>query len=243
MRSWVSIAWVAALSGVGACGSDSGSMPSGAGAGGIGGVGAGLVAPPSAGAAIGSPLAGTHATAGSLATGGTVASAGTFATAGTLGTAGTLATAGTSATAGTLATAGTSATAGRAGGSAGMNAAGGCGTESFAAIYRDIFANANTSCTAAPCHGRKTALEAVGNLDMSTPAITYSSLVGKTSDSMSCAGKPRVIAGNAQGSLLVRKLRDTTLDCGITMPAGNDPISDPDLQRIVTWINAGACNN
>jgi hypothetical protein len=124
-----------------------------------------------------------------------------------------------------------------------MSAAGGCGAESFAAIYRDIFASASTSCTATPCHGRKMALEAVGNLDMSTPAISYTALVGKTSDSAMCAGKPRVVPGNAQGSLLVRKLRDTTLDCGVVMPAGSDQISDPDLMRIVSWINAGACNN
>jgi hypothetical protein len=86
-------------------------------------------------------------------------------------------------------------------------------------------------------------LTAVGNLDLSTPAAAYTALVGKTSDSTTCAGKVRVKAGDAAGSLLVSKLRDTTLSCGILMPAGSDPISDADLMRIVTWVNGGACNN
>jgi hypothetical protein len=68
-------------------------------------------------------------------------------------------------------------------------------------------------------------------------------LVGKVSDSTSCPGKVLVKKGDAKASMLVTKLRDDTVDCGTLMPLGGDPISDPDLARIVTWINAGACNN
>jgi len=126
--------------------------------------------------------------------------------------------------------------------SPGMVAAPDCGSESFRAIYNDIFADATNSCTAPSCHGRTMRLQDVGNLDLSTPDIAYSQLVGIGSDGEMCAGKVRVEAGNPQGSLLVTKLRDATVDCGVLMPVGA-PVDDLSLMRIVDWISAGACNN
>lgn len=117
-----------------------------------------------------------------------------------------------------------------------------CGSESFRAIYQDIFRDATHSCTAPACHGRTMRLEDVGNLDLSTADLAYGQLVDVGSDSEMCAGKPRVIPGNPQGSLLVTKLRDATVECGLLMPVGA-PIDDPSLMRIVNWIGAGACNN
>jgi hypothetical protein len=86
-------------------------------------------------------------------------------------------------------------------------------------------------------------LDGVGNLDLSTQDAAYAALVGKTSDSMMCKGKVRVKAGDAMSSLLVTKLRDSTVDCGSLMPLGADAIDDASRMRIVNWINAGAKNN
>jgi hypothetical protein len=171
---------------------------------------------------------------GTTAAGGTAALGGTALPASGSVAAGNRAAAGSSGMSGNVASAGST---------AGNAANGGCGSESFAAIYREIFAKPVYSCNAAICHGRTDALTDLGNLDMSTPAATYAALVGKPSDGMMCAGKLRVKAGDAQNSLLVRKLRDATVECGMVMPAGSEAITDPELQRIVTWINAGACNN
>lgn len=118
----------------------------------------------------------------------------------------------------------------------------GCGTESFRAIYQDIFANPTHSCTAPSCHGRTIRLEDVGNLDLSSVEIAYGELVGIGSDSDMCAGKTRVVPGDPQGSLLVAKLRDATVECGLLMPVGA-PIDDASLMRITDWIGAGACDN
>ena len=119
----------------------------------------------------------------------------------------------------------------------------GCGHESFGAIYRDIFADLKNSSTSATCHGRHVQLDSVGDLDLSTADIAYRALVGTNSDSAMCAGKLRVKAGDAHSSLLVTKLRDDTVECGVSMPAGSNPIDDASLMRIVDWINAGACND
>jgi hypothetical protein len=205
------------------CGDDSSSNTGGVGA-------AGMLAPAGTGAA-GVSVAGTGAAG--------VGSAG-IGVAGT-GAAGTGA-AGTGAAGTGVAGTGVAGT-GVAGAPAAGSGAGGCGSESFAAIYRDILASPTYSCSSAPCHGRVGMLAAVGNLDLSTPAAAHAALVNKASDSTDCAGKSRVTPGNAAGSLLVTKLRDATVDCGILMPVGGDPITDPELARIVAWINGGACNN
>jgi hypothetical protein len=144
---------------------------------------------------------------------------------------------------------GNSAAAGSAGNSSSIHApaaiaGAGCGRESFGAIYREIFAdNLDNSCTSATCHGREVLLDSVGNLDLSTPDIAYHALVGRKSDGAMCAGKLRVKVGDAQGSLLLTKLRDDTVECGVLMPAGSGPIDDASLMRIADWINGGACNN
>lgn len=127
------------------------------------------------------------------------------------------------------------------GGGGPRDGAAGCGDESFKAIYNEIFLK--SLCAAAPCHGRRKSLELVANLDMSTPAVAHAALVGKVSDGTACAGRVRVTAGDAQNSLLVRKLRRATVDCGGFMPMDGEPIDDAALQRIVAWIDGGACNN
>ena len=209
---------------------------------------AGSAAPAAVTGAMAQTAGGVGVTAGIAApptTSGPASSAGTMAPAATAGV--SAAAAGTAATtAGTTAagTGGATATAGTAGNITQPAAGGGaCGTESFAAIYKDILANPVYGCAAVTCHARASAIEAVGNLDLSTAAKAYAGLVGKNSDSQMCTGKPRVKVGDAKASLLISKLRDETLDCGTLMPAGGDYITDTDLLRLVSWINAGACNN
>ena len=95
-------------------------------------------------------------------------------------------------------------------------------------------------------HGRdKSQLGGVGNLDLSSARAAYDGMVGVVSTGPLCGkGKTRVIAGDAMNSLLVQKLQANTVPCGATMPLppGN-PLSAAELQRIVDWINAGACDN
>lgn len=78
---------------------------------------------------------------------------------------------------------------------------------------------------------------AAGGLDMSTEAVAYTSLVGVTGI---CDGSPRVSPGDAEGSLLWRKLNGL---CGDRMPsaaAGYGPLSAAAIADIAAWINAGA---
>lgn len=214
---------------------------------GVSGISAAGMAPPKAGSAAMTAVAsgGTGAIAAIGSAGNSSGTAGTTATvpAGTMGgstgnSSGGAAAAGIGGTTGSIG-------AGAGGGSAAAGAGGGSsgGAESFAAIYKDILASSTNSCTSPSCHGRKMMLDGVGNLDLSTADAAYMALVGKTSDSMMCKGKVRVKAGDAMSSLLVTKLRDTTVDCGALMPLGADAIDDASLMRIVNWINAGAKNN
>jgi hypothetical protein len=53
---------------------------------------------------------------------------------------------------------------------------------------------------------------------------------------------PSVIAGNADGSILVKKLLPSP-PFGVRMPQGGPFIPDTTLQIIRTWINQGAKNN
>jgi hypothetical protein len=166
-------------------------------------------------------------------------------------TAGANAAAGTSASAaGTSASAaGTSAAAGKGGSpgssaAAGSTAAAGCGSESFAAIYESILKNTTYNCAGPLCHGRETAMAmSVGNLSLSTADVAYTQLVKVSSTGMACSAMPRVVPGDAEGSLLVQKLRSATTTCGGVMPVGADEITDVDLKRITDWISAGACDN
>lgn len=127
-----------------------------------------------------------------------------------------------------------------------MTPMGGCGTESFAKIYQDIFANETYMCSSPVCHGKPSNGSAtVGNLELMSKDIAYMDLVGVKSDGVLCgdADRPRVVKGNAAGSLLVQKLRSETVMCGSIMPVTGNTITDAELARITSWINAGACNN
>lgn len=89
-------------------------------------------------------------------------------------------------------------------------------------------------CTASGCHG-----SGQGNLTMTSASVAYGNLVGVTSPT---SGEVRVIAGNAAGSYLVKKLEGTA-SFGARMPLGGSPLSANDLQNIKNWINKGAKDN
>jgi hypothetical protein len=96
----------------------------------------------------------------------------------------------------------------------------------------------------APCHTQNATPS--GGLDMRSQASAYSELVGKAAEGGACSqggGRTRVVAGNPDGSLLIRKLKGTH-DCGNRMPAGgNTALSSALIDEIADWIEAGAEND
>ncbi|MFT3923957.1 MAG: hypothetical protein QM778_15595 [Myxococcales bacterium] len=107
-----------------------------------------------------------------------------------------------------------------------------------APTFAQVYAILSTQCS--PCHTEADN----GNLDMSTRAKAFTNLVGKAAAGPSCAGmgRVRVIAGNADDSLLVHKLEGTQ-DCGSRMPRNRTPLPAASIDRIRAWIDAGAKNN
>lgn len=102
--------------------------------------------------------------------------------------------------------------------------------------FTDVYAIVQTSCR--PCHTQPP-FEA--NLDMSSQAMAYSSLVGVTAV---CGGgsNTRVIPNDATNSLLWRKLTGVNL-CGEMMPRRMTMLPSSQITTIEQWINAGALNN
>jgi polyvinyl alcohol dehydrogenase (cytochrome) len=122
---------------------------------------------------------------------------------------------------------------GRGGGGGG----GGGGGTTFSAIYDDILLA--SGCTSSACHGAG----ARGGLDMSTRDGAYAELVGKVAEGGACAptGLLRVAPGAPQQSLLQLKI-DRVQPCGGPMPP-SAPLTDDSVERIRTWIAAGAPND
>lgn len=108
--------------------------------------------------------------------------------------------------------------------------------------FSDVYAKViGVSCVG--CHGPTH----VTGLDMKTKAAAYSHLVGVkagTGGAGSCNDglRTRVVPGDANASLLYRKLAHTN-DCGSGMPLGGAKLSKTKLTLVQGWINAGALNN
>jgi hypothetical protein len=93
----------------------------------------------------------------------------------------------------------------------------------------------------APCHTTSTPRQ--GGLDLSSKAIAYGELVGQGAEGLTCRGRTRVVAGDAERSLLIRKLRGTQ-DCGSRMPTSRAAaLPESLIDEIVDWIEAGAKND
>ena len=119
--------------------------------------------------------------------------------------------------------------------SATPDAGGGTVTPTFTNVYTTIMANGNT-CTA---HHPTS-----GNMDLSTQAKAYASIVGTASMGPACGSKmeTRIVASNSTGSLLYNKVNGSQ-DCGGQMPLGETPLSAAQIALIKAWINHGALNN
>jgi hypothetical protein len=126
---------------------------------------------------------------------------------------------------------GSSAGAAMSGGAAGSSSAGGA---TFTAVYAILMAN----CSGPACHVG--AFFAGAGLSMPDKMTAYTNLVGAASSK--CSGQQRVVAGNANASVLVQSLEHKG-GCAPAMPQGRAALSQADIDTIVAWINAGALND
>ena len=78
-----------------------------------------------------------------------------------------------------------------------------------------------------------------GNLRMPDKATAFMNLVGV--DSSKCPGEKRVIASDADGSLLIKAVEGTA--CIDRMPDDRDPLADDEIMKMRDWISAGAMND
>jgi hypothetical protein len=112
-----------------------------------------------------------------------------------------------------------------------------------AAVAATTFTRVHTIITmnCAPCH----TANASGNLKMNSKAAAYTALVGVTAMGGECSAsaRKRVIANDAAGSLLIRKLEGGPELCGARMPKDKPALSPALIAEIKSWINAGALNN
>jgi hypothetical protein len=106
---------------------------------------------------------------------------------------------------------------------------------SFDDIQRTIF---NVSCISGPCHS---STSQQGNLVLEE-GVSYSRLVGVApfNSAARAAGLQRVVPGDADNSLLLIKLTGPPAAEGSRMPLGFAALSPTDIQKIRSWILAGA---
>lgn len=164
-------------------------------------------------------------------------------------TGGTMITGGAGPTGGTMVTGGAGATGGAGVAGAGMTGGtGATGAPTFTAIYNEIF---GVTCGGPTCH-----TGGQGMLFMNEQAATYTSLVGVAAmgrnlpggmfGMVDCGttGLMRVVAGDPDNSLLVKKLEATMNDqpCGQPMPIGSK-LTAAQITQIRTWIMNGAAND
>ncbi len=106
---------------------------------------------------------------------------------------------------------------------------------SFATNVVEIFGR--RGCTAGNCHGN-----GQGGLTLGSAAVSHANLVGVAA--VGCANETRVIAGDAAGSYLLKKLLGTHPGgCGARMPLGGLQLDNIDIGNITNWIDRGALNN
>ncbi|MBI4427768.1 MAG: IPT/TIG domain-containing protein [Ignavibacteriales bacterium] len=106
-------------------------------------------------------------------------------------------------------------------------------TTSFQTDIYPLFSLSQYGCNS--CH---TGGGSIGWYSTNNASGTYANLVDVSANTGSCAGMKRVLAGNANQSVLYLRLAGTS--CGDRMPQGGNPISSVHLSLIQTWINEGA---
>lgn len=103
---------------------------------------------------------------------------------------------------------------------------------SFANQVQPIFTN---NCVNAGCHPG-------GGAPFSLAAgVSYGQLVNQDASVGSCQGQKRVQPGDANNSVLVKRLEGSA--CGNRMPLGGSALSSASIQLIRDWITQGALNN
>ncbi len=96
------------------------------------------------------------------------------------------------------------------------------------------------SCTGGGCHSKVGKKEAAEGLDLSSAALAFQTLVGKTSSS--CGGKTRVVPSDVANSYLVNKLTGVGLCNGSKMPKGA-ALAAVEIDNVRNWICNGAKND
>lgn len=121
---------------------------------------------------------------------------------------------------------------GGTGGAGGMAGAG-----MPAASFTDVYDIIEAKCGGGTfgCH----VMGSSGMLQMHDQAQAFMNLVGKPSTE--CDGETRVVAGDADASLIIKAVMGTA--CVERMPRGRDPLSADEIDTIAEWINAGAMND
>ena len=106
---------------------------------------------------------------------------------------------------------------------------------SFEDIQRTIF---NVSCISGPCHN---STSQQGNLVLEE-GVSYGRLVGVApfNGAARAAGLERVVPGDADGSFLLIKLTGPSPPEGSRMPLGFPALSSTDIEKVRSWILAGA---
>ena len=126
----------------------------------------------------------------------------------------------------------------------------GCGSGSsdtaapatFSQVYPLIFPRA-TKAQCSFCHGLPPNEKSNGNLSTGMDqSSAYRALVGPLSTSAKCLGKPYVVPGKPQESLLLLKVTQSPA-CGDGMPLGGDPLTNAQVEMIRSWITAGALDD
>jgi len=111
---------------------------------------------------------------------------------------------------------------------------GGGPTVSFSGDIQPIFSG---RCALPGCHNTASAASGM----VLEAGSAFANIVGLPS-----AEQPtlqRVNPGNAEASYLVRKIRGDSGINGGRMPLNRTPLSDAQINTIITWINEGAANN
>jgi hypothetical protein len=103
---------------------------------------------------------------------------------------------------------------------------------SFANQVQPIF---TANCVNAGCHPG-------GGAPFSLVAgVSYANLVNQDATVGACQGQKRVLPGDANNSVLVKRLEGSS--CGNRMPLGGNQLPAASLQLIRDWITQGAPNN
>ncbi len=164
---------------------------------------------------------------------------------------GGLVTGGVAPTGGMTVTAGVSGAAGMAGATGGTGATFVPGSPTFSAIFQEIIL-ADGCNGGGLCHGGTLGQ---ANLLMNDQAGAYAALVGVAAMGMTdprlmlglpnCVdtGMMRVVAGQPDLSLLMKKVEGAMPPCGTQMPPNPPPLAPEKIAQIRTWIMNGALND